>query len=261
MIAAMLRSADVDALIPRAIIQALIPGVLALSRRIDVAGGPWCDLDAFYADASLCSLGTDDDLVWCQPPLRRPLNLPADGHAKSPRTAIRIPHGRSSPSPRGSTRSRFPPGIDGVAKTPINTKEEHLMLPKEKQMEVLEAFDLTKSYRAAGQLVGVDHHTVARAVAARSLGHSEWGTVPAADGGRGVLRQDHRVDRALRWSGPGRCRPRQARGHGLHRLAPHHQAGGLGVEGRLTGSGTTASTSPGSPSRACGCNTTSAPGR
>ena len=47
------------------------------------------------------------------------------------------------------------------------------MLPKEKQMEVLEAFDLTKSYRAAGQLVGVDHHTVARAVAARSLGQSE----------------------------------------------------------------------------------------
>jgi len=46
------------------------------------------------------------------------------------------------------------------------------MLPKEKQMEVLEAFDLTKSYRAAGQLVGVDHHTVARAVAARSLGQS-----------------------------------------------------------------------------------------
>lgn len=50
-VTAMLRSADVDALIPRAIIQALIPGVLALSRRIDVAGGPWCDRDAFYADA------------------------------------------------------------------------------------------------------------------------------------------------------------------------------------------------------------------
>lgn len=44
------------------------------------------------------------------------------------------------------------------------------MLPKEKQMEVLEAYDLTKSYRAAGQLVGVDHHTVARAVTARALG-------------------------------------------------------------------------------------------
>src|ERR1039458_7865241 len=50
-IAAMLRSAGVDALIPRAIVQALIPGVLALSRRIDVAGGPWCDLDALYAAA------------------------------------------------------------------------------------------------------------------------------------------------------------------------------------------------------------------
>jgi hypothetical protein len=52
------------------------------------------------------------------------------------------------------------------------------MLPKEKEMEVLEAFDLTKSYRAAGQLVGVDHKTVARAVAARALG-SEMTEEPA----------------------------------------------------------------------------------
>jgi transposase len=37
-------------------------------------------------------------------------------------------------------------------------------------MEVLEAYDLTKSYRAAAQLCGVDHHTVARAVAARAVG-------------------------------------------------------------------------------------------
>lgn len=44
------------------------------------------------------------------------------------------------------------------------------MLPKEKVMEVLEAYDLTKSFRAAAQLTGVDHHTVARAVAARALG-------------------------------------------------------------------------------------------
>src|SRR5450759_3167236 len=50
-IAAMLRGADADVLIPRAIIQALIPGVLALAQRVDTAGGPWCDLDAFYADA------------------------------------------------------------------------------------------------------------------------------------------------------------------------------------------------------------------
>jgi transposase len=44
------------------------------------------------------------------------------------------------------------------------------MLPKEKQMEVLEAYDLTKSLRAAAQLTGVDHHTVARYVAARACG-------------------------------------------------------------------------------------------
>jgi hypothetical protein len=44
------------------------------------------------------------------------------------------------------------------------------MLPKEKEMEVLEAYDLTKSFRATAQLTGVDHHTVARVVAARALG-------------------------------------------------------------------------------------------
>ena len=46
------------------------------------------------------------------------------------------------------------------------------MLSKEKQMDVLEAYDLTKSLRAASQLTGVDHHTVARYVAARAAGRS-----------------------------------------------------------------------------------------
>jgi hypothetical protein len=53
-IAAMLRSAGVDVLIPRAIIQALIPGVLALAQRFDSADGPWCDLDQFFVDAISC---------------------------------------------------------------------------------------------------------------------------------------------------------------------------------------------------------------
>ena len=44
------------------------------------------------------------------------------------------------------------------------------MLPEEKRMEVLEAYDLTKSYRAAAQLTGVDPHTVTRAVAGRLIG-------------------------------------------------------------------------------------------
>jgi len=50
-LSAMLRGAGLDPLIPRAIVQALIPGVLALSSRVDLANGPWCDQDAFYAEA------------------------------------------------------------------------------------------------------------------------------------------------------------------------------------------------------------------
>lgn len=46
------------------------------------------------------------------------------------------------------------------------------MLSKEKRMEALEAYDLVKTYRAAAQLCGVDHHTVARAVAERASGRS-----------------------------------------------------------------------------------------
>jgi transposase len=44
------------------------------------------------------------------------------------------------------------------------------MLSEEKIMEVLEAFDLTLSYRSAGLLCGVDPHTVARYVSAREAG-------------------------------------------------------------------------------------------
>lgn len=44
------------------------------------------------------------------------------------------------------------------------------MYSKEHVMEILEAFDLTKSYRAAAALCGVDHHTVAAKVAARAAG-------------------------------------------------------------------------------------------
>jgi len=40
----------------------------------------------------------------------------------------------------------------------------------EEIMEILEAFDLTGSYRDAAELAGCDHHTVARYVAARQAG-------------------------------------------------------------------------------------------
>jgi transposase len=44
------------------------------------------------------------------------------------------------------------------------------MLSEGKIMEVLEAYDLTGSFRSAAQLCGVDHHTVRRYVAARGAG-------------------------------------------------------------------------------------------
>jgi len=50
-IAAMLRSATLDVLVPRSIIQALIPGILGLARWLDGTAAPWCDLDTFYGDA------------------------------------------------------------------------------------------------------------------------------------------------------------------------------------------------------------------
>jgi len=55
------------------------------------------------------------------------------------------------------------------------------MYSKEKILEILEAYDLTKSFRSAAALVGCDHHTVARYVAARAAGLdlSEGGERPA----------------------------------------------------------------------------------
>ena len=44
------------------------------------------------------------------------------------------------------------------------------MKSAEEIMEILEAFDLTGSYRDAAELAGCDHHTVARYVAAREAG-------------------------------------------------------------------------------------------
>ena len=99
------------------------------------------------------------------------------------------------------------------------------MLPKEKKMEVLEAFDLTKSFRAAGQLTGVDHHTVAQAVSRPSSWPERRRPGVRSEGGRRVL------DKITEWierSGGkvrGRRRARKAPGHGLRGLRAHHPAG------------------------------------
>ena len=106
--------------------------------------------------------------------------------------------------------------------SPSNQAGNSSMLSKEKQMEVLEACDLTKSYRSTGQLTGVDHHTVKRLVVARALG-TENSDEPAVRSTVAEAFADkiHRVDRALERQGPCRRRPRQVGADGLHVLSAH----------------------------------------
>ena len=47
-------------------------------------------------------------------------------------------------------------------------------------MKILEAFDLTNSYRDAAELAGCDHHTVARYVVARDAGRLSPSPAPRA---------------------------------------------------------------------------------
>ena len=67
------------------------------------------------------------------------------------------------------------------------------MYSKEHVMEILEAFDLTKSYRAAALLCGVDHHTVAAKVAARTAG-----LAPGAGTARPSVAEPF-VDKIVEW--------------------------------------------------------------
>ena len=65
------------------------------------------------------------------------------------------------------------------------------MKKPEDVMEILEAYDLTGSFRAAAGLVGCDHKTVAYWVRQRERGGRDagGGAIPAGDGG-GVRRED-----------------------------------------------------------------------
>jgi len=67
------------------------------------------------------------------------------------------------------------------------------MLSEEKQMDVLEAYDLTRSLRAAAQLTGTDHHTVARYVAARAAGR------PIEEMAERATKSDGFADKIAEW--------------------------------------------------------------
>jgi hypothetical protein len=105
------------------------------------------------------------------------------------------------------------------------------MLPEEKEMEVLELYDLTESYRDTAVLCGIDHHTVARVVAARALGAevAEQPPVCSKLAGAFISRISEWVDRS---NGPVRADVAQEKlnGHELHRLRAHHPPGGRSAQ-------------------------------
>ena len=71
-----------------------------------------------------------------------------------------------------------PPGSTGVARHARRAGRNKLK-SYEEIMEILEAFALTNSYRAAGELAGCSHHTVEHYVTMRDLGLLPDGVTPS----------------------------------------------------------------------------------
>ena len=99
------------------------------------------------------------------------MKVPVGGHGFCPLVATKLPtlvigSSRHAPvccPPRPAVG--VPPGVRlAVLTRPDEPQEGHLKSDEE-IMEILEAFDLTGSLRAAAELAGCSHHTVARLVA------------------------------------------------------------------------------------------------
>ena len=136
------------------------------------------------------------------------------------------------------------------------------MKSREEIMEILEAFDLTGSFRDAAELAGCSHHTVAAWVAKR-----EAGQLPVAGE---IQRRERKIDPFLpkveEWveRSLGKIRAdvafRRLRRLGFAaRTAPC--AGRSAKPSSTTATAATGSIGPGSPNRACGPSGTGARGR
>jgi len=127
-------------------------------------------------------------------------------------------------------------------------------------MEILAAYDPTGSLRAAAELTGCWHHTVARHVAARDAGR------PIAEPAYGGRVTDPFLPKMEEWVEASRGKIRADTAH--EKLVASDTTGRTGRRGGRsrrsvppTGSATSACIGRGSPSLASGCNTTSATGR
>ena len=101
----------------------------------------------------------------------------------------------------------------------------------EEIMNILEAYDLTGSFRDAGELAGCSHHTVARYVRAqrRRTARAGRGGAPAR-GDRRVPAEAGGARRAEQGQGPGRRGAREDHRDGVYGVGAHDPAGGRAAE-------------------------------
>ena len=126
------------------------------------------------------------------------------------------------------------------------------MKSDEEIMQILEAFDLTRSYRDAGELAGCSPNTVAQWVARRDAGELTATTRGASPADRRVPPEARGVDGGQPWQGPRRCRPRQADGDGLCGLGADDPPGGGGGPQGVAGGQPAGCIARGCLSQGCG---------
>ena len=124
-------------------------------------------------------------------------------------------------------------------------------------MEILAAYDLTGSQRTAAELVGCSHHTVAAHVAARDAGR------PVGMPARRPRNIDGFMDKIEEWVEASKGKIRADKAH--EKLLALGYAGSdrstrraVAEVKRRSGWGMPGCIGRGSPSRGCGCSTTSA---
>ena len=127
------------------------------------------------------------------------------------------------------------------------------MYSKEEILEILEAFDLTRSFRAAAALTGCDPITPWPTMSLLGGPAADTtGAGRAAEADRRVPGQDRGVGGTLARQDPRRRGARQAGCGRVHRLGAHGAPGGGPGEGELSARDGGGCIGRGSPSRACG---------
>ena len=157
-----------------------------------------------------------------------------------------------------STTDRSLPGIDGAAKAPIEPGRNTPCCPRRSRWTYSRPMTSPNHYAAPPQLTGVDHHTVARYVAARAAGRAIDEPSSATQGERCLRRQDRRVGRSFQRQGPRRRRPRTLIAMGYTGSERTTRRVVAITQDDVSAGHTTGSTSPGSPNPGSGSNTTSA---